>query len=413
MNLPKITVYIPSHNYGRFLEQAIESVLLQTMDEWELLVIDDNSSDNTPDVMKYYQGDERIRLFSTSGIGLPSVCNLALKEARGQYIIRLDGDDIFDENILLVLGNYLKRNKDCSMVFPDFYYIDENGNIFAHERREKVYETNHVMDLPANGACSLIQKSVLEKIGGYREDLGAQDGYDLWNKLTGTYKLANINLPLFYYRRHKKNLTNRSHHIMSAHRRIKSDNAKEKSNKYRPITAVIPCRKNYDFCPDVWNQKLVEKKLLESCIEKCTKSDLFDHIVVASDTPDVKDIMSNFTDPRVSYFQRKTQETIRSIRLIPTLERLTAPLDPEGTGVTVIAYLQSPFVTTETLEEAAYTLILNDADCAFGVEEVRVPLFKKMEYGLRQLNPPKGFSTDFDTVYQESNTNEGSCIYYY
>jgi glycosyltransferase involved in cell wall biosynthesis len=401
----KTTVYIVSHNYGKYLEAAIESVLRQTIDDWELIIIDDNSSDNTSAIMNFYKGDRRIRLFTTPGIGLPAVCNFALKESRGKYIIRLDGDDIFEENILLVLSNYLDRNPECSMVFPDYYLIDEFGRIFAHEKREKMYENNHVSDIPANGACCLIRTNILEDVGGYREDLGVQDGYDLWNKLNGKYKIANVNVPLFYYRRHKNNLTNKSHQILSARRKIKQENVINKLDHYRPITAVIPCRQNYDFCPDVWKREIKRKTLLQRSIEKCLKSSIIDYVFIASDNPEVQDVMAIFTDQRLSFYKRNTEETIRSRSLVPTLEKVVTPIDPNWKGLTVIAYIQAPFVTTRTLDDAIYTLILNDADCAFGVEELRSPLYKRTGYGLQPINPRRGFSTDFDTIYRESNTS--------
>ncbi|HIE74342.1 MAG TPA: glycosyltransferase family 2 protein, partial [Flavobacteriales bacterium] len=115
MNNIEISVYIPCHNYGNFLESAIESVLRQTFDSWELLIIDDNSSDNSQEVMSLYQGDDRIRLFKLEGVGLPAVCNFAIKNSYGKYIIRLDADDIFDENALIVLHNWLVRHSDCAL----------------------------------------------------------------------------------------------------------------------------------------------------------------------------------------------------------------------------------------------------------------------------------------------------------
>ena len=102
-------MYVVSRDYGRFLAEAIESVLRQHYDDWELLLIDDGSTDNTADVMQLYSGDPRVRVFATTGIGLPAVCNLALHEARGKYLIRLDGDDVLDENALFVLASYLER----------------------------------------------------------------------------------------------------------------------------------------------------------------------------------------------------------------------------------------------------------------------------------------------------------------
>ena len=101
--------------------------------------------------------------------------------------------------------------------------MDEGGEILAHERRHKLAETNHKMQPPPNGACTLIRKSVLESVGGYREDLGAQDGFDLWAKIRDTHRAANVNLPLFYYRRHGQNLTNSTYRILAARRQIKKD----------------------------------------------------------------------------------------------------------------------------------------------------------------------------------------------
>ena len=102
-----ISVYIISHNYARYLEDAIESVLRQTIDNWELLLIDDGSTDETPEIISLYRDHPKINTFKTDGIGLPAACNLALNSANGEYLIRLDGDDIFDENILLILSHYL------------------------------------------------------------------------------------------------------------------------------------------------------------------------------------------------------------------------------------------------------------------------------------------------------------------
>ncbi len=409
---PKITVYIPSHNYGHYLKDAVESVLKQTVENWELLLINDDSSDDSQEVMDLYKGDERIHVFSTNGIGLPAVGNLALKKAKGDYLIRLDGDDVFDENILLVLGHYLDKYPEYAMVFPDYYLIDDQGEIYSHERREKVYINNHILDMPANGACCLICTNILQELGGYREDLGAQDGFDLWRKITEKYKVMNINLPLFYYRRHNQNLTNMSQRIISARRQIKHDTiVKDKINDYRPIIAVIPCRKNYDFAPDVWKMKIQGKSLLQLNIEKCVRSKLIDNIIVASDNPEVQEIMSLVKDSRLTFFQRSLEDTIISQSLTITLEKILSQLDPDCKGITILSYLQTPLVATSTLEEAVLTLIINDVDCVFGVEAVRDPLYKRSANGLKPINPPRGVSSDFDIVYRETNTSLASRSY--
>lgn len=404
MKNPKITVYIVSYNLEKYLEDAIESVLRQNIDNWELLLIDDNSSDKTWDIIKRYNGDQRIKSFKTEGIGLPSICNLALKEAKGEYFIRLDGDDIFDENILLVLSHYLDNHENCALVFPDYYLIDEFNDIFSHERRQKVFDINHMVDLPPNGACTLMRKKVICEIGGYREDLGAQDGFDIWSRIAQNYKYANINLPLFYYRRHNDNLTNKTHFIINARQQIKKDSIADKLNNYHPIIVVIPCRKNYDFCSDLWSHHIGSKTLLEYAIDECIASDIFDHIIVACDNPDAKEIMKKYKDQRLQFYLRKSKDTIRSKKIVPMLEEITNKYDPLNNGITVIRYIQSPFVTKETMEESICTLIMNDADTALGVEEINRLVFKKTPHGLELINPQREFRTEFDTVYHEANT---------
>jgi CMP-N-acetylneuraminic acid synthetase len=400
---PKVTVYIASHNYGRFLSEAIESVLRQQFDSWELLLIDDGSSDDSRNIMSLYSSDPRVRIFEQTGIGLPRVANLALKEARGEFLIRLDGDDIFDENILFVLANYLDRYKDVALVFPDYYLIDEGGEVFSHERRLKVSESTHLKDMPPHGACTLIRRAILLSIGGYREDLGAQDGFDLWSKIRNSHRIMNVNLPLFYYRRHGTNLTNSSYRILSARRQITRDSIGLNFVSFRPILAVIPCRSRYDFQPNLWSIELNGKTLLQRKLEMCAQSKLFDRIIVASDTEQVKEIIQKVDDSRIEYFERDVSETLRSRSIVGTLTKISEFYDPEFRGITVLCYLPSPFVTLSSLEEAVNTLVFNDADSSMGVEELKDPILRRTPYGLKLINGVNGFKTEHDVVYREAS----------
>jgi glycosyltransferase involved in cell wall biosynthesis len=400
---PRVTVYIVSHNYGRFLEQAIESVFRQYYAKWELLLIDDGSTDETPEIMCLYQGDPRVRVLRTDNIGLPAVANLALREAQGEYLIRLDGDDIFDENLLLVLENYLNIHPECAMVFSDYYLIDEGGSVLSHERRHRLLELSHLKDMPPNGACALTRTSALKEIGGYREDLRAQDGFDLWARIRDTHGVSNVNLPLFHYRRHGHNLTNKSGHILAARRRIKQDATTAMLDRYRPILGVIPCRCLYDFRRNLWAAMLGGRTLLQRKIERTLASSLFDFVIVASDTEEVLQTIEEFSDPRLKYFQREAAETIRSRSLVGTLSRISQAYDDTENGMTVMSYYPSPFVTTESIEEAIYTLAFNDVDSSVGVEEIKEPMYCRTQYGLRPINQLGTFRTDYDYVYREAN----------
>ena len=383
---------------------AIESVLRQSYLNWELIIIDDGSKDRSSEIISLYSGDKRISIYQTEGIGLPRVCNFALSKALGEFVIRLDGDDVFDENILLVLTTYLQQHPKIAMVFPDYYLVDDFGEIYALDRRQQVYENNHVVDVPPHGACTLIRKAVIEEFGGYREDLGAQDGFDLWSKVREKYKIANINLPLFYYRRHGKNLTSNINKILVARRQIKLDAIKERLKGLKPIVAIIPCRENYDFVKNLWSQELCGTTLLERDITTCLKSDFIDKVIVTCDNSEAKAVVTKFADPRLSFALRTAKSTVRSESIVHTLEELVRECDPSLGGITVISYIQTPFVSTGTLDEAISSLVLNDADSAFGVKPISANVYRRTPTGLQSLQKKGILKSDFDQLYEDSNT---------
>jgi glycosyltransferase involved in cell wall biosynthesis len=400
----RITVYIASHNYGRYLQEAIESVLNQTTEDWELIVVDDNSSDDTPQIMKRYESHPKIRMFRTEGIGLPRVCNLALENARGEYIMRLDGDDVLDENALQILSGYLDREPHMALVFPDYFLIDENGEVFSQHRRQRLYDGNHLMDMPPNGACTMIRRRILEEMGGYRVDLGAQDGFDLWSKVRERYKSGNVNLPLFKYRRHSTNLTNNGRRILGARRRIKLDAIEEQVVGHRPIVAIIPCRRHFEFVEDFWKQEFKGQSLLERTVRTCLGVQLLDKIVVACDNPAARSICESVNDPRVEFFERSAKSTNRSANLALTLEQVARTYDPGMKGLTVVPFFQTPFITPGTIEEAISTLIFNDADSACGVEIIDSQVFRRTPHGLEPINRRGDVRSDFNVLYRDAQT---------
>ena len=155
----KVTVYITSHNYSIFLKESIESVLKQTYKNWELFLIDE--------LMASKYKNQKIKVFrNLKAKGLRSCANYVLGKADGKYIIRLDADDFFDENALLLMVNYLE-NSDAVLVYPDWIYVNESGFFTGKETRKKLNVDTLVNDLAAHGACTLVRTDVLKEIGGY------------------------------------------------------------------------------------------------------------------------------------------------------------------------------------------------------------------------------------------------------
>tara|TARA_Y100000994_G_C15701065_1_gene445056 strand:+ start:1810 stop:3165 length:1356 start_codon:yes stop_codon:yes gene_type:complete len=401
--IPKITVYVVSHNYGKYLSEAIESVLRQTFSNWELLIFDDGSSDDTQKIMDLYRNHEKISCFTTKGIGLPAVNNLALEAAKGEYIVRLDADDKFEENILLIFDNYVSKKPDLALLFPDFYLMDESGEVFAHKMNSSPHEEDHLMDVPPNGACTLVKTNILKDLGGYREDLGAQDGLDLWLKIKDKFPTYKINLPLFYYRRHGKNLTDSPVKIIKARQQLKKSSAINKLNSEQPVLAIIPCRRNYDFMQDLWSAEINGKLLLEKSIQTCLSSDLINKVIVTCDNQEVNKVLDKFQDKRLCFHGRDEVNTLRSSNISNTVQEILKIHDENYSGVSILNFVQTPFVSSDTLEEALTSLMSSEAESSFAVQEVEKRIFRRGPFGLEAVNSdPESYNSGV-ALYQDSS----------
>ena len=167
-NIPLVSVYIVNHNYGEYLETAIESVLSQTLKNFEIIFIDNGSSDDSKERVKKYFENKKIKFIFQKNLGLNAANNVALKFSKGKYLIRLDADDYFDKNALEILSSKLERDKNIGLVFPDYYTVDKEGEIIDMIRRHDFSEVT-LLDQPAHGACSMLRREILLALDGYDE----------------------------------------------------------------------------------------------------------------------------------------------------------------------------------------------------------------------------------------------------
>ena len=237
---PLVSIYIVNHNYGEFLETAIHSVLNQTLTNYEIIFIDNGSTDLSRKKLEGFYSHPKIRIILQKNIGLNAANNVALKLAKGKYIIRLDADDYFDKNALEILSSKLERDDKLGMVFSDYYTVDKFGNIIEMFRRHDFSEVE-LLDQPAHGACSMVRKEFLRAINGYDASYHCQDGWDLWVRFIKKFSVGNINLPLFFYRQHGKNLTKKKKLLalskidLSEEKVMKISNEIEKKFNIKPI----------------------------------------------------------------------------------------------------------------------------------------------------------------------------------
>jgi len=368
ITLPIVTVYITNYNYEKYIKKAIESVLNQTFHDFELIIIDDGSTDGSRKIIRPYENNAKVRIIFQENKGLNRTSNIALKAARGEYIMRLDADDFLDPNALLVMTNIMKSNPDLGMVFPDYYYVDENDWIIGQERRHDFQNSVKLLDQPANGACTLIRKCSLIGLGGYCEDYRCQDGYDLWLQFIEKHEVRNVNLPLFYYRRHGNNLTENNELILTTRATIKEAHAEKSKKPHINAIAILPVRGRKIDAGCLALEPLGDKLLIDWTIEAALNAKNVKSLIVT--TPD-DDILSHITKK----YRDKVKTHTRSIELArenialddsikEVLEKFHYDFEIQCLALLTI---EAPFRSAMYIDKAVNTMRIFDVEIVIGV----------------------------------------------
>jgi len=206
-------VVIATYNRARLLKETIESVLKQTFQDFELLVVDDGSTDDTEKVLKSY-GD-RLRYFRQENRGASAARNLGVHHARASWISIQDSDDICAPNHLKTLFGFIEKNPDCGMVFANGSYLDEPGQkgktIIPREKSKRMAERGvELADLFSTSIvrlqAALLSKEALLSIGGLDETLRICMDLDLGFRFFMRFPIAYLDEVVFFYRRHEGNI---------------------------------------------------------------------------------------------------------------------------------------------------------------------------------------------------------------
>jgi glycosyltransferase involved in cell wall biosynthesis len=191
---PLVTVVTPAYNVAKYVGETVDSVLRQTLHDFEYLVVDDGSADNSVDVVKAHVGDDlRFRLVAGEHRGLSAARNAGIREAKGQYIAFLDGDDRWHPKFLeRQLQLIQSLPPDVGAVFCRSRLVLENGTlVFFQWQRAGRYDFDDflVNSNPArNGSSLLIRKSCFADVGGFDEDLRYIEDLDMWLRIAANSK---------------------------------------------------------------------------------------------------------------------------------------------------------------------------------------------------------------------------------
>ena len=211
-----VSIVLPCYNGEKFLSQAIESVISQTYQHWELIIVNDCSTDNTLKIAESFADkDKRICVYTNEiNLKLPKSLNVGFSYAKGDYFTWTSDDNYYRPTALEEMVSFLEKEQEAVMVCCDYEIINEKGEI---QQTIEINPTfiNLLQNNPC-GACFLYRKEIAEKVGKYDENKFLVEDYDYWLRIGLEGKICPLHKKLYVYRYHTQSLTStRSQEIIN------------------------------------------------------------------------------------------------------------------------------------------------------------------------------------------------------
>jgi glycosyltransferase involved in cell wall biosynthesis len=201
--MPLISVIIPVYNGEKTIQETIESVLNQTLTDFELLVINDGSEDSTLEIVERIQ-DSRLKVFSYPNAGQATSRNRGIALASGEYISFIDADDLWTPDKLEAQLKVLQDNPQAAVAYSWTKCIDEFGQLSRRGSHISVtgdvYGQLLLIDFIENGSNPLIRAWALKEVGSFDESLSAAEDWDMWLRLAAYYSFVCVPSPQILYR---------------------------------------------------------------------------------------------------------------------------------------------------------------------------------------------------------------------
>ena len=194
LRIPKVTVVVPAYNVSKYIQEALASLEKQTFTDFEVLIVDDGSTDNTADVVqKFCQRDSRFKLLQKPNGGLSSARNYGIHHAQGEYIALLDGDDVYHKDKLATHVARLYSRDDVGLVYSASRTIRDDGKPTFIALNGKPIHPNPLLALLCknfigHGSNAVFRRCLIEEVGGFNESLRSWEDVDLWLRIAATQK---------------------------------------------------------------------------------------------------------------------------------------------------------------------------------------------------------------------------------
>jgi glycosyltransferase involved in cell wall biosynthesis len=212
MSIPKVSVLMPCYNASEFIHESVESILNQVYSDFELILINDGSTDDTLAIGKQYaERDKRIKIISKSNTGLPDSLNVGLNAAQGEWIARLDADDIAMPYRLQKQMKCIDKSKEIVLVGSGCVAIDRQGNEIGRYKYPgshfKIVKSMEKMASPFPHSSAFFSRNLVKKIGGYCSRFKAGEDIDLWFRISNLGSICCLPEPLIKLRKHAESIT--------------------------------------------------------------------------------------------------------------------------------------------------------------------------------------------------------------
>jgi glycosyltransferase involved in cell wall biosynthesis len=194
-----ISIITPTYNRGYVIEKAVESAMSQTYPHWELIIVDDGSTDDTDQVLERYLDDERVVVVHKNRQGVGAARNAGIKLARGEYIAFLDSDDIWDKNFLKTMLYHMKNEDECcALAYCDHVLYDENSTVVRQQHDPFSYgkiREETVIDL-----CTVLaRKGAIADVGLFDETMTKWVDHELFLRVADRYEIKHVPYFLLHY----------------------------------------------------------------------------------------------------------------------------------------------------------------------------------------------------------------------
>jgi len=398
---PKITVYITNYNYGHYIIKSIESILSQTEKSIEIIIIDDGSTDNSLTLLKSYSDNPSIKIINQKNKGLTVSNNLAIKLAKGKYIMRLDADDYLALDALEKLSSRLDADSNIGMVFGDYYIIDENDNILEHFKRHDFSQDVELLDQPAHGACTMFRLECLKQLGGYDESISCQDGYELWLRFIEKYEVNNINTPVFYYRQHGRNLTSKEDSLLDTRTKILKKHAQRKNNKPIAGIAILPIRGTYIDDRSLPFTSIGGTLLIDRSIAFILNFTPISDVIITTSDIEVIDYVKSKWENQIIIIKRPTQLSLINSPLEPVVNHaLKAMNRPNNYDYFMIQSIETPFKKSQIIESGINIMDIFKVDTVVAVRPERSLLLNHDGKGMQFFSKQGDFRLERNELYK-------------